>query len=193
MTDGNGQIGDHSPQVVLQRISTEIESKRNAPQELWGALRCLIVADSASVPIGFMHDVIKFCLAVFDSLEPNATSEERSRRVTHVNELTVPLNLQIGQAGQKLTEKDNAFIGRWSIVTGSSMFALRQPNSNIGLALSPFVAFDLELQQTDQPELVLSIWLYSLYTFIFALAYGTIPTDILGVVSFCVGLATYKV
>ena len=140
-----------------------------------------------------MHDVIKFCLAVFDSLEPNATSEERCRRVAHVNGLAVPLNLQIGQADRKLTEKDNAFIGRWSIVTVSSMLAFRQPNSNARLALSPFVTFDLELQQTDHPELVLSIWLYSLYTFIFALAYGTIQADLLGVVSFCVGLATHNV
>jgi hypothetical protein len=73
------------------------------------------------------------------------------------------------------------------------MLAFRQPNSNARLALSPFVTFDLELQQTDHPELVLSIWLYSLYTFIFALAYGTIQADLLGVVSFCVGLATHNV
>ena len=192
ITDGNGKIERCCPQEVLQRISSEIETKRNAPQELWGVLRCLIVADSASVPDGLKHDVLEFCLAVFDSLEPNATSEERSRRVAHVNGLTDPVNQQIGQACRKLTEKDNAFIGRWSIVTVSSMLALRQPNSNAGLALSPFVAFDLELQQTDHPELVLSIWLYSLYTFIFALAYGTIPADLLGVVSFCIGLAAYN-
>ena len=193
ITDGNGKIERRCPQEVLQRISSTIETKRNAPQELWGVLRCLIVADSASVPDGLQHDVLEFCLAVFDSIEPNVTSEEHSRRVAHVNGLVVPLNLQIGQACRKLTEKDNAFIGRWSIVTVSSMLALRQPNPNIGLALSPFVAFDLELQQTDHPELVLSIWLYSLYTFIFALAYGTIPADLLGVVSFCVGLATHDV
>ena len=192
ITDGNGKIERCCPQEVLQRISSEIESKRNAPQELWEALRCFIVADLASVPDGLMHDVVKFCLAVFDSIEPNVTSEERSRSVAHVNGLVVPLNLQIGQAVQTLTEKDNAFIGRWSIVTVSSMLALRQPNPNIGLALSPFVAFDLELQQTDHPELVLSIWLYSLYTFIFALAYGTIPADLLGVVPFCIGLAAYN-
>jgi hypothetical protein len=193
MADDKEQIGCCCPQEVVQRISSAIEAKRNAPQELWEVLRCFIVADSASVPIGLMHDVIKFCLAVFDSLEPNATSEERCRRVAHVNGLAVPLNLQIGQADRKLTEKDNAFIGRWSIVTCASMLTMRQPNSNIGLALSPFVTFDLELQQTDHPELVLSIWLYSLYTFIFALAYGTIPADLLGVVSFCVGLATHDV
>ena len=192
ITDGTGKIERCCPQEVLQRISSEIESKRNAPQELWEALRCFIVADLASVPDGLMHDVVKFCLAVFDSIEPNVTSEERSRSVAHVNGLVVPLNLQIGQAVQTLTEKDNAFIGRWSIVTVSSMLALRQPNPNIGLALSPFVAFDLELQQTDHPELVLSIWLYSLYTFIFALAYGTIPADLLGVVPFCIGLAAYN-
>ena len=192
ITDGNGKIERCCPQEVLQRISSEIESKRNAPQELWEALRCFIVANLASVPDGLMHDVVKFCLAVFDSIEPNVTSEERSRRVAHVNGLVVPLNLQIGQVVQTLTEKDNAFIGRWSIVTVSSMLALRQPNPNAGLALSPFVAFDLELQQTDHPELVLSIWLYSLYTFIFALAYGTIPADLLGVVSFCIGLAAYN-
>ena len=125
ITDGNGKIERCCPQEVLQRISSEIESKRNAPQELWEALRCFIVADLASVPDGLMHDVVKFCLAVFDSLEPNATSEERRRRVAHVNGLVVPLNLQIGQACRKLTEKDNAFIGRWSIVTVSSMLTMR--------------------------------------------------------------------
>ena len=182
MTDGNGQIGRRCPEEIVQRISTEIESMRNAPQELWGVLRCLIVADSTSVPD-----------AVFDSIEPNATSEERHRRVAHVNGLAIPLNLQIGQAVQTLTKKDNAFIVRWGIVTGGSMLTMQQPNSNIRLALSPCVTFDLELQQTDHPELVLSIWLYSIYTFIFALAYCTITADLLGIVSFGVGLATHNV
>ena len=193
MTDGNGQIGHRCPQEIVQRISTEIESKRNAPQELWGVLRCLIVADSASVPDGLKHDVLEFCLAVFDSIKQNATSEERHRRVAHVNGLAIPLNPQIGQAVQTLTKKDSAFIVRWDIVIGGSMLTMQQPNSNIRLALSPFVTFDLELQQTDHPELVLSIWLYSIYTFIFALAYGSIPADLLGIVSFGVGLATHNV
>ena len=193
MTDGNGRIGCCCPQEVVQQISSAIETKRNAPQELWEALRRFIVADFAFVHVGLLHDVVKFCLAVFELFEPNATLEERCRRVAHVNELAVPLNLQIGQAVQKLNEKDYAFIVRWSIVEGESMLAMRQPNSNIGLALSKFATFDSELQQTDHPELVLSIWLYARYTSIYAMAYSTMPAGLLGVVSFCVGLATHNV
>ena len=192
LTDGNEQIGRRCPQDALQRIGAEIEAKQNSPQELWESLRCSLVADSVSVSVVWMRDVLEFCLAVFDSLEPNASSEERGRRIAHVNGLAIPLNLQIGQAGKKLTEKDNAFIGRWGIVTGSSMLALRQPDPNLGLILSPFATFDAELQQTDHPELVLSVWLYSLYSAIFALAYGTIPAGILGVASFIIGLVIRK-
>lgn len=185
---GQVSIAGCRPQEVLQRIGAEIESKQNAPQELWAALRGFLVANAEFAPIGLVHDVVEFCLAVFDSLEPNATLEERRRRVAYVNGLAVPLNLQIEQVSQKLTEKDNAFIGRWGIVTGTSMIAMRQPNTSICLSLLPFATFDVELQHTDHPELVLSVWLYSLYTAIFALVHGTIPAGILGVASFVIGL-----
>lgn len=182
-------VGCH-PQEVLQRVGAEFETKQNHPQELWVALRGFLTVNEEFAPVGLVHDVVEFCLAVFDSLEPNATLEERRRRVAHVNGLAVPLNLQIGQASQKLTEKDNAFIGRWSFIICSSMLAMRQPNLNIGLILSPFVTFDMELQQTNHPELALSVWLYSIYTDMFALAHGTIPAGILGVASFVIGLVT---
>ena len=174
--------------AVLQRISSEIESKQDSPQELWTVLRSSLVVNAESVPIGLMRDVLEFCLTVFDSLEPNAVFEERRIRIAHVNELAVPLNLTIGQVDKTLTEKDKAFIGQWGIVTSLSMLAMRQPNPNCGLILSPFATFDVELQHTDHPDLVLSVWLYSLYTAIFALAYGTIPAGILGVASFVIGL-----
>jgi hypothetical protein len=186
--DGKAQIVPRRPQEVLQHLSAEIESKQNHPQELWTALRGFLVADAEFVHVVLVHDVLEFCLAVFDSLEPNVTVEERRIRISRINGLAIPMNLQIEQVSQKLTEKDNAFIGRWAIVTDTSMLAMRQPNPNLRLILSSFATFDVELQQTDHPELVLSVWLYSLYTAIFALAYGTIPAGILGVASFVIGL-----
>lgn len=39
------------------------------------------------------------------------------------------------------------------------------------------------------PQLAVAVWLYSLYTTIFALAHGTIPAGILGVASLGIGLS----
>lgn len=189
MTDGNGQIGRYRPQDALQRIRAAIESNRNSPQELWSVLRGFWAAGSSSVPVGLLRDVLEFCRAVFDSLEPNATMQERSMRIARVNGLAVTLNLQIGQAGRELTEKDNAFLARWGIAVGANTIALQRPYQNFVLSLSSFVAFDGELRQTDSPELVHSVFLYSLYTAIFALAHGTVPAGVLGVASFVAGLA----
>ena len=139
-------------------------------------------------PIMFPHEPKEF-----DSLEPNATLEERQRRIGNVNALAVPLNLRIGMELKKLSEKDNAFLGKWGAVAVTSMTALRQPNPNVRLILSPFSAFDSERQLVDQPELATAVWLYSLYTTIFALAYGTIPAGILGIASFGLGLSAREV
>ena len=175
---------------ALRRIQSEFAEKHDHPQELWMALRSILVACEVSVPTCLLHDVEEFCLAVFDGFEPEATSERRDKQIAHVNLLAAPLNLQIGQVLQRLTGKDNAFLVRWSVVTGASMIALRQTDFDVGLVLSPFSAFEMELQQTDQPELVLAIWLYSLYTTLFALAYGTIPAGLLGIASLGIGLVT---
>jgi len=138
---------------------------------------------------GLLREVTEFSFAVFDSLEPNPVLEKRQRRIDHVNVLAVSLNLRIGAAVRSLSEKDKAFLGKWSIVTVTSMIAVRQPNPNVGLILSSFSTFELELQQVDQPELVLPVWLYSLYTTIFTSAHGTIPAGILGLASLGVGLS----
>ena len=175
--------------VVLQKIGTEIETKRNAPQELWASLRDWGVAVATSTPLGLLHDVMEFCLAVFDSLEPNAELEERQRRIIHVNAMAVSLNVRIGATIQKLSGKDNVFLGKWGSVAVTSMIAMRQPDLDVGLILSAFGTFDPELQQVDQPELVLAVWLYSLYTYIFALAHDAVPAGILGIASLCVGLS----
>ena len=175
--------------AVLEKIGAEIEAKRNAPQELWVSLRGFAVADMATVPLGLLHDVLEFCLAVFDSLEPNATREERQKRIAHVDALATPLNLRIGAALKKLSKKDNAFLGAWGAVVVTSMTAMRQPNPNVRLILAPFSAFDSELQRVDQPELAAVVWLYSLYTTIFASAHGTIPGGILGIASLGIGLS----
>ena len=178
---------------VLQKIAAEIEAKRNAPQELWVSLRGFAVADMATVPFGLLHDVLEFCLAVFDSVEPNATREERQRRIGNVNALAVPLNLRIGAELKKLSKRDNAFLGAWGAVAVTSMTAMRQPNPNVRLILAPFSAFDSELQQVDQPELVLAVWLYSFYTTIFTSVHGTIPAGILGIALLGIGLSVREV
>lgn len=175
---------------ALRCIQSEFDEKRGHPQELWVALRSILVVCMASGPAGLLHDVEEFCLAVFDSFEPDATRERRNKQIARVNLLATPLNLQTGQVLQRLTGKDNAFLVRWSVVTGASMIAMRQTDFDVGLVLSPFAAFEMELQQTDQPELVLAIWLYSLYTTLFALAYGTIPAGLLGIASLGIGLVT---
>ena len=173
----------------VQKIIAEIETKCNSPQELWVSLRGFAVSDMATVPLGLLHDVLEFCLAVFDSVEPNITSEERQRRIDHVNALAVPLNLRIGAELKRLSKKDNAFLGAWGAVVVTCMTAMRQPNPNVRLILAPFSAFDSELQQVDQPELVLAVWLYSFYTTIFVSVHGTIPAGILGIASLGIGLS----
>ena len=179
--------------AVLQNISAEIEAKHNAPQELWVSLRGFAVADMSPVPLGLLHDVVEFCLAVFDSVEPNITLEGRQRRIDHVNALAAPLNLRIGAELKKLSERDNAFLGAWGAVLVTCMTAMRQPNPNVRLILAPFSAFDSELQKVDLPELVLAVWLYSLYTTIFASAHGTIPGGIMGIASLSIGLSIREV
>ena len=175
--------------VALHRVGAEIESKRNDPQALWTSLRDLAAANFAMNQSGLIRDVEEFCLAVFDCLEPNISQDVREQRRIHVGVLAVPLNLRIVEAGKRLTSKDNAFLVRWGIITGTSMIALRQPNPNIELILSPFSTFDRELKQVDLPESVLAVWLYSLYTTIYTSAFGTIPAGVLGVASLGVGLA----
>ena len=114
-------------------------------------------------------------------------------RIVHVNALAVPLNLRIGAELKRLSKKDNAFLGAWGAVVVTSMTAMRQPNPNVRLILAPFSAFDSELQQVDQPELVAAVWLYSLYATIFGLAHGTIPGGILGIASLGIGLSVREV
>lgn len=174
---------------VLEDIRAEVEAKRNSPQELWASWRGFAVANCAMSQSGLLRDVEEFCFAVFDCLEPNISQEVREQRRIHVGALAVPLNLRIVEDSRQLTAKGNAFLVKWGIVTGTIMIALRQPNPNIELILSPFSTFDQELKQVDQPESVLAVWLYSLYTTIYTSAFGTIPAGVLGVASLGVGLA----
>ena len=175
--------------AVFLRVKTKIESYRNSPQELWAGLRDFAVANCVRCQSGLLRDVEDFCFAVFDCLEPNVSQEERELRMIHVGALAVPLNLRIVDAGQRLTSSDNAFLVKWNIVAGTSMVAVRQPNPDVGLILSSFASFDSELRQVDNPESVLAIWLYALYSTIYASAFGTIPAGVLGIASLGVGLA----
>ncbi len=174
---------------MLQKIGAEIEAKRNSPQALWLSLRNFALANCAMIKSGLLQDVEDFCFAVFDCLEPNVPREEREQRMIHVGALAVPLNLRIVDTGRQLTVSDNAFLVKWNIVAGTSMVAVRQPNPDVGLILSPFASFDSELRQVDNPESVLVIWLYAFYSTVYASAFGTIPAGVLGIASLGVGLA----
>lgn len=175
--------------AVLQEIGTSIELKRDSPQELWVRLRDFAVVNYMRGQSGLLRDVEDFCFVVFDCLEPNMSREEHEQRMIHVGALAVPLNLRIVDAGRRLTASGNAFLVKWNIVAGTSMVAVRQPNPDVGLILSAFASFDSELRQVDNPESVLAIWLYALYSTIYASAFGTIPAGVLGIASLGVGLA----
>lgn len=177
----------------VQKVIAEIEAKHNAPQELWEALRGIVAEDSSPVPQGLLHDVIEFCRAVFDSFEPTVTQNERQKRIAQIHVLAVMLNCRIGQVIRGLTGRDNAFLVKWGIVSTTSMIAMRQPDPNVRLILSQFGTFDAELQQVDHCETVLAVWLHSLYTNVFAAAYGTVPAGILGIASLGIGLSVWEV
>ena len=175
------------------KIGTAIAAHCNSSQELWSSLRDFAVANCVRCQSGLLRDVEDFCFAVVDCLEPNVSQEEREQRMIHVGALTVPLNLQIVDAGRRLTASDNAFLVKWNIVVETSMVAMRQPNPDVGLILSAFASFDSELRLVDDPEQVLAIWLYALYSTIYASAFGTIPAGVLGIASLGVGLAASEV
>ena len=94
---------------ITQRIVAEVEAKQNEPQELWVSLRGLVVTGKVFAPLGLLHDVIEFCLAVFDSLEPNASFDERQKRVAHAEALAILLNPKMGGMIRGLSAKDNVF------------------------------------------------------------------------------------
>ena len=175
--------------AMLQRIGTEIETHSNSPQKLWARLRDFAVANCVRCQTEMLRDVEDFCFAVFDCLEPNVSQDVREQRMIHVGALAVSLNLRIVDTGRRLTASDNAFLVKWNIVAGTSMVAVRQPNPDVGLILSAFASFDSELRQVDDPESVLAIWLYTLYSTIYASAFSTIPAGVLGIASLGVGLA----
>ena len=166
-----------------------IDAMRNSPQELWEGVRDFAVANCVRCQSGLLRDVEDFGFVVFDRLEPNVSQEVRGQRMIHVGALAVSLNLRIVDAGQRLTASDNAFLVKWNIVAGASMVAMRQPNPDVGLILSAFTSFDSELRLVDHPESVLAIWLYALYSTVYASAFGTIPAGVLGIASLGVGLA----
>ena len=174
--------------AVLQKVSAEIESKRNAPQELWEALRGIIASDMSPVPLGLLHDVIEFCRAVFDSLEPNITPDDRNRRVAYAEALTVGLNVRVVAACKGLSGCDNAFLVKWTAITTTTIVVSRQANGSLESALGMFVPFSVELHQVDHVDEVLAVWLHGLYSAIFLMAYGRIPAGVIGLASLGIGL-----
>ena len=177
---------------MLHNICAEIGAKRNSPQALWLSLRNFAVANCVRSQSGLLRDVEDFCFAIFDCLEPNVSQDVREQRMIHVGALAVSLNLRIVDTGRRLTVSDNAFLVEWNVVAGTSMVAMRQPNPEFGSILSVFASFDSELRQVDNPESVLAIWLYTLYSTIYASAFGTIPAGVLGIASLGVGLVAVE-
>ena len=176
-------------QGVLQLIRSEIETKRNTPQELWEVLRGILAADIANVPLGLLHDVIEFCRAVFDSLEPNITPDERNRRVAYAEGWVVGLNVRVVAACKGLSERDNAFLVKWTTITTTTIAVTRQATGDLESALGMFVPFSVELQQVDHGDEVMAVWLHGLYSAIFLMAHGRIPAGVLGLASLGIGLA----
>ena len=177
----------------LQRIGAEPEAHRKSPQEWRAGVRDLAVTNCVWCQSGLLRNIVDFCLAVFDCLEPNVLQVVREQRMVHVGALAVQLNLRIIDDGRRLTASDNAFLVKWNIVSGTCMVAMRQPNPDVELILSAFASFDSELRLVDDPELVLAIWLYALYSIIYASAFGTIPAGVLGIASLGVGLAAGRI
>ena len=178
--------------LLIQKIAMRLEEKFTSPQKQWVWLRDFAVANCVRCQSGLLRDVEDFCFAVFDCLEPNVSREELEQRMIHVGALAVPLNLRIVDAGRRLTASDNAFLVKWNIVAGTSMVAIRQPNPDVGLILSAFASFDSDLRLVDNPELVLAIWLYALYSAIYASAFGTVPAGVLGIASLGIGLSSLE-
>lgn len=174
---------------ITQRIVAEVESKQNEPQELWVSLRGLVVTGNVLAPLGLLHDVVEFCIAVFDSLEPNVSFDERQRRVVHAEALAMLLNPKMGGMIKGLSAKDNVFLVKWGVFTGAGMIVWRQHANALFKDTIAADAFAAELQQADHEGIVVSVWLYSLYSAIFTFAYGRIPAGVLGLASFGIGLA----
>ena len=183
------EINGEDNSAVLHKIGSEIETKRNAPQKLWEALRGIVVANASPVPLGLLHDVIEFCLAVFDSLEPNITLDERNRRVAYAEALAVGLNVRVISVCKGLSGRDNAFLVKWTAITTTTIAMARQANGSLESALGMFVPFSTELQQVDHDDEVLTVWLHWLYSTIFLMAYGRIPAGVMGLASFGIGLS----
>ena len=174
---------------LLRRINAEIEANRNSPQALWESLRCFLVADAGSMHPGLSRDVLEFCLAVYDTTKPNATFDERQKRIAHAEALALSLNPRIGGVVAGLSANDNSFLVKWNTLTGACMLALRIQANTFKLDLFVFESFVSESRQVDHEELVMSVWLYSLYSAIFTLAHGRIPAGVLGIASFGLGFA----
>ncbi|MBR3924065.1 MAG: hypothetical protein IKJ45_13185 [Kiritimatiellae bacterium] len=174
---------------ITQRIVAEVEAKQNEPQELWVSLRGLVVTDKVFAPLGLLHDVIEFCLAVFDSLEPNASFDERQKRVAHAEALAILLNPKMGGMIRGLSAKDNVFLVKWGVFTGAGMNVWGQRANAFFKDPIAADAFAAELRQADHEESIVSVWLYSLYSAIFTFAHGRIPAGVLGLASFGIGLA----
>lgn len=174
---------------ITQRIVAEVEAKQNEPQELWVSLRGLVVTDKVFAPLGLLHDVIEFCLAVFDSLEPNASFDERQKRVAHAEALAILLNPKMGSMIRGLSAKDNVFLVKWGVFTGAGMNVWGQCANAFFKDPIAADAFAAELRQVDHEEIIVFVWLYSLYSAIFTFAHGRIPAGVLGLASFGIGLA----
>lgn len=176
------------PNRMVEFVREKVMEMANEPQRLWQELRTLILVDKASIQDEVLQEVAEFCLAVYDSCEPNASMAERQLKVARAECLSLPVSQKIGNIVQELTENDYKFLGKWGLVGVVKSVISVLVGQEITTTLLCFEAFTEELNQVDHREKVKAIWLYTLYTYIFVKAHGRIPAGVFGIAAFAVGV-----
>lgn len=176
------------PNRMVEFVREKVMEMANEPQRLWQELRTLILVDKASIQDEVLQEVAEFCLAVYDSCEPNASMAERQLKVARAECRSIPVSQKIGNIVQELTENDYKFLGKWGLVGVVKSVISVLAGQEITTTLLCFEAFTEELNQVDHREKVKAIWLYTLYTYIFVKAHGRIPAGVFGIAAFAVGV-----
>lgn len=176
------------PNRMVEFVREKVMEMANEPQRLWQELRTLILVDKASIQDQVLQEVAEFCLAVYDSCEPNTSMAERQLKVARAECLSIPVSQKIGSIMQGLTANDYNFLGRWGLVEVVKSVVSVLAGQGITTTLSCFGAFTEELNRVDHHEKVMAIWLYALYSYVFARIYGRVPVGIFGIAAFAVGV-----
>ena len=176
------------PNRMVEFVREKVAETANEPQRLWKELRTLMLVDKASIQDEVLQEVAEFCLAVYDSCEPNASMDERQLKVARAECLSIPVSQKIGNIVQELTANDNKVLVKWGLVgVGTSVISVLVGQA-ITTTLLCFGTFTEELNQVDHREKVKAIWLYTLYSYVFARIYGRVPAGIFGIAAFAIGV-----